>query len=122
MFVELKPGSAINSLSARAKADAQTRERFGDFYDATPSIFIGLSAFGHHVAQYTLNKEENNKITPNQILGSPTYLVDVAPKERWGIDLTTDEGGRQMLDIIAQVKHVMLDEGMNDCFYSTSPF
>ena len=55
MFVEIKTGSAINSLSARALADAQTWERFGDYYDATPSIFVGLSAFGHHVAQYTLN-------------------------------------------------------------------
>ena len=64
MFVEIKTGSAINSLSARALADAQTRERFGNYYDATPSIFVGLSAFGHHVAQYTLNKEKNNKIPP----------------------------------------------------------
>ena len=38
MFVEIKTGSAINSLSARALADAQTWERFGDYYDATPSI------------------------------------------------------------------------------------
>ena len=71
MFVEIKTGSAINSLSARTLADAQTRERFGDYYDATPSIFVGLSAFGRHVAQYTLNIEENNKITPSWILASP---------------------------------------------------
>ena len=122
MFVEIKTGSAINSLSARALADAQTRERFGDYYDATPSIFVGLSAFGRHVAQYTLNKEENNKITPSQILASPERLVDVAPRQRWGIDLTTEEGGRRMVDIIQLVELVMIDESMHNCFcFPTAP-
>ena len=116
MFVEIKTGSAINSLSARALTDAQTWERFGDYYDATPSIFVGLSAFGHHVAQYTLNKEENNKITPSRILASPEHLVDVAPRQRWDIDLTTEEGGRRMLDIIQLVELVMIDEGLHNCF------
>ena len=116
MFVEIKTGSAINSLSARALADAQTRERFGNYYDATPSIFVGLSAFGRHVAQYTLNKEKNNKITPSRILASPEHLVDVAPRQRWDVDLTTEEGGRRMLDIIQLVELVMIDEGMHNCF------
>ena len=116
MFVEIKTGSAINSLSARALADAQTRERFGDYYDATPSIFVGLSAFGHHVAQYTLNKEKNNKITPSRTLASPEHLVDVAPRQRWDVDLTTEEGGRRMLDIIQLVELVMIDEGLHNCF------
>jgi len=49
MFVEIKPLAAVDQLSARADADTQMRRRFAEFYDATPSCFTGISAFGHVV-------------------------------------------------------------------------
>ncbi|KAF8622537.1 hypothetical protein AX15_006940 [Amanita polypyramis BW_CC] len=57
MFVEVKSLTAIDSTSARADADVQMRQRFIDFYDASPTIFTGLSAFGHIVCKYELDKE-----------------------------------------------------------------
>jgi len=64
LFVEIKPLSTIDSLSARGEADTQMRQRFVDFYDATPTIFTGLSAFGYIVCKYELNKDDGNRITP----------------------------------------------------------
>lgn len=34
------------------------------------------------------------------------YVVDVAPQERWNLDLTTNVGGGRILDIFEQVKNV----------------
>ena len=111
LFVEIKPLPTIQSLSARAEADAQMRQRFADFYDATPTIFTGISAFGHIVCKYELHKDDGNRITPGAIISSPDYVVDVAPKARWDLDLTTAEGATRIQAIFQHVKNVMLNEG-----------
>ncbi|KAF8635125.1 hypothetical protein AX17_004026 [Amanita inopinata Kibby_2008] len=113
MVVEIKPYSAFDQLSARGDADSQMRRRFAEFYDATPSYFTGISAFGHIVCKYELNKEDNNRITPAAIPGSLERLVDVAPRMNWDLDLTTDGGATRILHIFQEVKDVMLNEAVH---------
>jgi len=74
MFVEIKPLSAVDQLSARADADSQMRRRFAEFYDATPSIFTGISAFGHIVCKYEIDKGLGNRIIPTPIRGPMNVL------------------------------------------------
>ena len=111
MFVKIEPLATIDSLSARGEADTQMRQRFVDFYDATPAIVTGISAFGHMVCKYELDKDDGNRITPAVIQNSPDHVVDVAPRARWGLDLTTAEGAARIQAIFQEVKHVMLNEG-----------
>jgi len=113
MFVEIKSLSAIGQISARADADLQMRRRFTDFYHASPSIFTGLSAFGHMVCKFELNKEDGNRITPAPIRGSMEHVIDVAPLARWNLDLTTAEGAGRVLTIFREVKNVMLNEAVH---------
>ena len=115
MFVEIKPLPAINSLSARAEADSQMRQRFADFYDASSTIFTGISAFGHIVCKYELDKDDDNRITPEAVQNSINYVVDVAPRARWDLDLTTAEGAARVLNIFQTVKNVMVDEVARNC-------
>ena len=117
MFVEIKPLSSIGHLSARADADLQMRRRFTDFYDATPTVFTGISAFGHIVCKYELNKENGNRITPAPVQSSMEHVIDVAPRALWDLDLTTAEGAGRILAIFQEVKNVMLNEGACNCNY-----
>ena len=114
LFVEVKAFKNISSLSARKEADSQIRQRFIDFYDATPTVSTGISAFGHTICKYELNKEDNF-VTPEAIPDSIKYIVDVAPRERWDLDLTTDVGGDRILAIFEQVKSRILAEGACQC-------
>lgn len=104
MFVEIKTLAAIDSLSARVEADTQMRQRFVDFYDASPAIFTGISAFGHIVCKYELNKDDGNRITPAVIQNSADHVIDVAPRGRWGLDLTTAEGAARIQAIFQEVR------------------
>ena len=122
MFVEIKALSTISQLSARADVDLQMRRRFSDFYDAnTPSIFTGISTFGHIVCKYELNKENGNRITPAPVQGSMEYVIDVAPRARWDLDLTTAAGASRILAIFQEVKNVMLSKGACNCNYLAAP-
>ena len=60
MFVEIKPLATTDLLSAQGEADTQMQQRFDNFYNATPAIFTGISAFGHIVCKYELNKDNGN--------------------------------------------------------------
>lgn len=112
MIVEIKPLSAVDQLSARADADLQMRRRFAEFYDATPSLFTGISAFGHIVCKYEIDKGLDNQIMPAPIRGSDERVVDTAPRMRWDLDLTTAPGAARILEIFQQVKNVVLNEGV----------
>ena len=85
------------------------RQRFIDFYDASPTTLTGISAFGHMICKYELNKGDN-RITPTAVPDSLNYVVDVAPQERWDLDLTTAVGGGRLLDIFEQIKTEMIRE------------
>ena len=110
MFVKIKPLATIDSLSARGEADTQMRQRFVDFYDATPRILTGISAFGHVVCKYGLDKE-NKRITPSKMEKRTNCVTDIAPRARWDLDLTTAEGAARIQAIFQEVKNVKLNEG-----------
>jgi hypothetical protein len=106
MFVEIKPLSSLSSLSSRANADLQIRERFEEFFDGTPSAFMfGLSAFGPRICLYSLYKKtEESVILPERLV----HVRDTAPLNRWNVDLMTDEG---YMEIFNRVKQTMKLEG-----------
>jgi hypothetical protein len=84
--------------------------RFLIFYDATPTILTDISAFGHVVCKYELDKE-NKRITPSKIEKRTNCVTDVAPRARWDLDLTTAEGAARIQAIFREVKNVKLNKG-----------
>lgn len=107
MFVELKPLAKLRRICESASFRAESERRFADFYDASPTVFTGISAFGPVVCKYELNKEDKS-FTPELIPDIGAYINDVAPLDRWDLDLRTDVGGDRILDIFEKVK-------MGDC-------
>ena len=76
---------------------SQMRRRFAD---DTPSIFIGIIAFGHTVC---VMSSTATKIITSPIRGSMEHVIDVAPGSRWDLDLTTAEGADRILVIFREV-------------------
>lgn len=118
MFVEIKPLCKISLSSARADAHDQMCDRFRAYLQAaTPPTLIGLSAFGHMVCPYELTTATGD-VTPKELPLFLNYVTDIAPQERWDLDLMTDEGRNQLVAIIEQVKNVVLAEGMCKCHFA----
>jgi hypothetical protein len=82
------------------------RQRIAEFCDPFPNLFICLSAFGTKVCKFSIDKDNKcSIIEPTLItIGDPNMLVDVAPLERWDIDLTTERGLDRVANIFEKVK------------------
>lgn len=103
LFLEIKTGVSILSLSARSAADDQMRLRLRQFYDAGLSTLYGLSALGTKVCKYAVVKE-TRKVTPPFIKTDQDYVNDAAPAERWNMDVTTEDGFGKLEELAADIK------------------
>ncbi|KAF8438265.1 hypothetical protein BGX38DRAFT_1098221, partial [Terfezia claveryi] len=101
LFLEIKATGHIHQLSQRSAADLQMQDQF--FYLFQIPIFNGLPALGPRVSVYRFNKS-TNELDPAPIINTGTRLVDVAPADRWNIDIMSTEGEQQLRDIVGQVK------------------
>jgi len=106
LFVEVKCRSALTDLSARGDADAQMRRRFVQLYSKAPKTLRGISAFGSRLCLYTLEKRVN-QILPPQVPNSETFIIDVAPQDRWDIDIMSDAGYNKVVELVNECMEVV---------------
>jgi len=105
-FVEVKAAGHIHRKSFRAAADQQMRERVDELEeDIEIPILYGVSAMGTKLCVYKYTKD-SRKLEPELILGDTKIVIDTAPRERWDLDVLTDEGARKFRDIIGDVKRM----------------
>ncbi|KAI5795334.1 hypothetical protein DFH27DRAFT_484564 [Peziza echinospora] len=106
LFLEVKPGDFIRSRPARRGADRQMRGRFSDFIESVeiPTIY-GLSAIGTNLCIYTQDRE-TGYIQPELILGDRDYSIDIAPANRWNLDVLTPQGEEQLRNVATHVKNM----------------
>ena len=105
-FVEIKPAGHIHKDSSRGYADRQMRERADDLKDDIEiPILYGVSAIGTKLCVYKYTKD-SRQLEPELILGDTKIVIDTAPRERWDLDVLTDEGERKFRDLIGDVKRM----------------
>jgi len=103
-FMEIKEPQMLAFKSAREEADSHMRMRMADFGPDYPlDPLNGVSAFGTHLAFYSLDKQ--NRIHPNYIRSHDHGKeTDVAPVDRWNSDILEDEGSQRFQDLVAEIK------------------
>ena len=105
-FVEIKPAGHIHNYSSRAAADQQMRERVNTLRnDIEIPILYGVSAIGTKLCFYKYTKS-TRQLEPKRLNDNDTFVVDTAPRERWDVDVLTDEGERKFRDVIGDVKRM----------------
>ena len=110
-FLEVKAAGHIHNDSDRAAADQQMRERvYALRNDIEIPILYGASAIGTKLCVYKYTKD-SRKLEPELILGDTKIVIDTAPRERWDVDLLTDEGERKFRDVIGDVKRMCEEMG-----------
>ena len=104
-FVEVKAAGHIHNDFSRAAVDQQMRERvYALRNDIEIPILYGVSAIGTKLCFYKYTKDQ--LLEPAPIPAHPAMMVDTAPRERWDVDLLTDEGERKFRDVIGDVKRM----------------
>jgi hypothetical protein len=93
MAVEIKRARVYDTIQARADADDQVRERLFSMADTfrVPRFHI-VSAIGTRCCVYTYNTDICSITPPRIVPIDLTVVEDLAPAERWNIDLSTLEG------------------------------
>ena len=105
-FVEMKAADHIHSRACRAAAHKQMWERVVELCEAVEiPILYGVSAIGTKLCFYKYTKD-TQAVEPSRGANSDEFLVDIAPKDRWDVDLLTAEGERQVRDIVGEVKRM----------------
>lgn len=110
-FVEVKVPSALDNIAPRALADNQMRQRFTAILNAfhpipLPALF-GISTMGTRFCVYRYSTDTGH-VTPPEIMPSPIYVTDTAPRERWRYDLMRRTGERQLKLVVDEVKQMVL--------------
>lgn len=110
-FVEIKAAGHIHNRARRGAADEQMRETFCELLeDITIPILYGVSAMGTKLCFYTFTKE-TRRLEPNRVANSDIFLVDMAPKSRWDVDILTAEGEQRFRDIVEDAKRMYEQTG-----------
>ncbi|KAF9081964.1 hypothetical protein BGX27_004692 [Mortierella sp. AM989] len=89
--LEIKRASDIELVQARIDADRQVRSRFNTITSPLPRFHI-ISAIGTRCCVSTYDRN-TRAVTPLRIAPTnPSVMEDLAPFERWNIDIATYEG------------------------------
>jgi len=105
-FVEIKATGHIRNDFSRSAADQQMRERvYALRNDIEIPILYGVSAIGTKLCFYKYTKS-TRQLEPKRLNDNDTFVVDTAPRERWDVDVLTDEGERKFRDVIGDVKRI----------------
>lgn len=101
-FVEIKPLDHVESMATRVDADKEMRVILQSLHNLIPTPRLhGISVMGQKLAFYSLNKE-SGYISP------PEYVAtDTVPKERWDLDITTEEGYAKLMEVVEDVKEMV---------------
>ena len=104
-FVDIKPVFHLDDISTRAKADEQMREQFESIVGQNlviPTLY-GISAMGTRFSVYQYDKETST-VSPPSIPHDSKHLTDVAPVNRWNLDLLEKTGEEKFKEIAAEVR------------------
>ena len=72
------------------------QDRFFNLFDEVEiPVLYGLSALGSRLCVYTFTKS-TNKLEPTLIINTGNRLMDVAPAQRWDIDIMSKEGQQDL--------------------------
>lgn len=107
-FMDIKPAAHVRNLSTRASADEQMRDRFAvlEEFVQTPRLHA-FSALGSRLAHFDLICDDM-ELTPSEIPRNPRRITDTAPASLWNIDVLTETGFAQFMDVVADVKQMSL--------------
>jgi len=105
-YLEIKPPAHINELSKREQADMQMRDRVRELITELriPRLH-GVSAIGARLAFYRYDAT-TQIIEPPAIPRDPIRVNDTAPAVRWSVDILSDEGYEQLVQLATEVKNM----------------
>jgi hypothetical protein len=105
-YLEIKPPSHINDLSKREQADTQMRDCVRTLVTELriPKLH-GVSALGVRLAFYCYDAA-THLLEPVAIPRDPVLINDTAPAVRWSVDVLSDEGYEQLVQVATEVKNM----------------
>ncbi|KAF9344284.1 hypothetical protein BGX26_004577 [Mortierella sp. AD094] len=109
--MEIKSATDYNTIKRRIDVDRQVRERFVSLHASIrlSSLHI-VSMVGTRCCVYTYN-ESQRQVTPAKIEPTDLRIVeDLAPAERWNIDIATLEGRLALNAVFDEVKRMVQEE------------
>ncbi|KIJ40236.1 hypothetical protein M422DRAFT_780735 [Sphaerobolus stellatus SS14] len=103
-YVAIKPPGHLNELSKREQADTQMRDRVRELITKLriPKLH-GISAIGVRLAFYHYDAA-TQILEPPAIPRDPIRVNDIAPTARWSVDLLSEEGYKQLVQLTTEVK------------------
>ncbi|KAI0252810.1 hypothetical protein BJV78DRAFT_1124036, partial [Lactifluus subvellereus] len=106
-YVEIKPPGHLNGLRKREQADTQMRDCVRELIaELRISKLHGVSALGVRLAFYHYDAT-TQILEPPAIRRDPIRVNDTAPTERWSVDLLSEEGYEQLVQLTTQVKDMV---------------
>ncbi|KAF8491305.1 hypothetical protein JB92DRAFT_2753236, partial [Gautieria morchelliformis] len=108
--LQVKSYVAYNSDASRKDADDQMRERVLDFTAGSTPIpkLYGISALGTRFCVYEYNYASRS-LTPLRIIPHPHLVTNIAPKERWDLDVLEPQGEVKLKEIVHHIKEMVTD-------------
>ncbi|KAI6039463.1 hypothetical protein EDC04DRAFT_3140889 [Pisolithus marmoratus] len=108
LFVEIKNYIAHDDAVTREQADEQMRLKFLDFVEGSMPIpkLYGISALGTQICVYEYTAEDHT-LTPERILPHPPFVTDIAPKERWNLDIMEPEGETRLKEVVSHIREMV---------------
>ncbi|KAF9087111.1 hypothetical protein BGX27_003009 [Mortierella sp. AM989] len=105
----IKRASDIELVHSRTEADRQVRERFAAISSPLPRFHI-ISAIGKRCCVYTFDSTTGT-ITPQRIVPTNSAIVeDLAPADRWNIDLGRLDGRLALNTVFDDVKAMVASQ------------
>ncbi|KAK0462454.1 uncharacterized protein EV420DRAFT_1188012 [Desarmillaria tabescens] len=103
LVLEIKPPTHLRHVST--EADSHIRSTFFHLYNLcrTPKLY-GVSTIGNRFSIYTMHITHDGSVMPEFIPSSSTHVTNTAPKSRWDLDITTEEGYERFMAVVADVK------------------
>ena len=95
---------SVRSRSGRRGADREMRNRFDDFIESVEiQTFYGISAIGTNLCVYTQDRK-TGYVLPELIPDDRRYSIDIAPANRWNLDVLTPQGEERLRNVATHVK------------------
>ncbi|KAF9194517.1 hypothetical protein BGZ49_003153 [Haplosporangium sp. Z 27] len=107
--MEIKRAGDIELLQARTEADRQVRERFATISSPLPRFHI-VSAIGKRCCVYTFDRATRTITPPRIAPTNPSIVEDLAPIDRWNIDLGQLDGRLALNAIFNDVKNMVASQ------------
>ncbi|KAF9540712.1 hypothetical protein CPC08DRAFT_730928 [Agrocybe pediades] len=105
-FLELKAEKNLTGTFSRIQADDQMRTRIKQLYNLTPTLLLGVSAFGRKCCTYELNKETGAITPPFVPRPQDGRFYNVVTIDQWDYNICTQEGFEKFEEVVRVAKYV----------------